>query len=180
MGLLRSTETLESLVAREAREVLGLETICLAPPLGFLLAPGPKYIRSGNSWKSDVRQMLNKASLVVVFLQPDRGLTEALDWELAVCADLHLDSRMILLLPLQREPGAQLARDGLKTCARRLPGLQLLSPPLTDPINDQAIIVVPNTKAPKIWRRAQYVGESADLMAYEPSLRSALQSLKTA
>ncbi len=110
------TVTVEQIVAREARAVLGHETCAVVQPDAKDLAPGPQYVSCDDNWQTEVALLISRASCVFFVFPPGRGGTPAVAWEIRQALAM-LDGYRVVIVLTER---ARKKRDEFSDVAKLL------------------------------------------------------------
>lgn len=91
--------TIEQIIRAQAATAGSLETISVVDPNIDELAPGPKYIKCGENWKTEVSQLIAAATAVVILLPAGEKVTPSLSFEFAECFRWGDTQKTAVVLP---------------------------------------------------------------------------------
>lgn len=102
----RTTNTVEYIIDKVAKEKFGLETVSLIDLKKKKLAPGPQYLiaktDSKDEWKIDAEKLFSRALMVFFIFPPTKESTESIEWELEQTAVKKLKDRVAIVFPPQK------------------------------------------------------------------------------
>jgi hypothetical protein len=97
---LRTSFTLEQVIARAVREELGQVLYAVVDQTRELAPPGPAYLRAPHhDWRGAVQAMILRAHTIVILVPLDQDLRADFEWELAEIVKARRQARVILVLP---------------------------------------------------------------------------------
>lgn len=92
--------TMEQLVAKAARNSLGIETYGIVDQSVSFAPPGVSFIRVSNGeWKTVAQELIRRAHTIVLILHPDQEIRQGFSWEIEQIVRFGIQSRVIIALP---------------------------------------------------------------------------------